>query len=143
MENLVINGNGSPVVLATGNKDLAVGCPGTGRLDLVGILGILNSSPASGTAAAGLLTSGTVDTSNPWSRVITAGAVTGVILEAGVRNGQLFILTSDKDSSGSITMAAESTSNVANGVTNVIVAGTSRMYIWDATDTCWSPFSAT
>lgn len=140
MGNVNIDLNGTAGMVSAPTKDLTIGLGSTGFLNVVtsgGALCVPTCNPANGTAAAGLLTSGTVDTTTGWQRVLTAGAVTGVILEAGTKNGQIFILTSDKNSGGTITMAAAATSNVGSGTACIIIAGGGRIFIWDATDTAW------
>ena len=140
MSNGNFDKNGTAGVNSAPGQDLAFGLGSTGFLKVVtngGALQLPTSSPAEGTAAAGLLTSGTVTTTVGWQRVLTAGAVTGVILAAGTVHGQLFILTSDKDSAGSITMAAAGTSRVGTGTGCIILAGAGRIFIWDNTDLIW------
>ncbi len=107
-------------------------------VDGAGVLAAPRSNPASGTAATSTSTSGTIDTTIFYQRVTDAGAITGVILEDGVVNGQLLFLVVDKDASGSVTMAAEATSNVCAGTAVVIAAGEGALFIYDSTDTCWS-----
>ena len=96
------------------------------------------SSPAAGTAATTIANSATIDSTIFWQRVTNAGAVTGIIIEAGTAHGQIVLVTVDKDAGGSVTMAAEATSNVCSGTGAVIAAGESAMFIYDLTDTCWS-----
>lgn len=108
------------------------------KIDGAGSLYAPRSNPAAGTAATTVAGSGTIDTTIFWQRVTNAGAITGVILEAGTAHGQIALVTVDKDASGSVTMAAEATSNVCSGTGAVIAAGETAMFIWDATDTCWS-----
>lgn len=98
------------------------------------------SNPAAGTAATTVATDGTIDTTIFWQRVTDAGAITGVILEAGTSHGQVVLVTVDKDASGSVTMAAEATSNVCSGTSAVLAAGEGALFVWDATDTCWAEF---
>lgn len=101
------------------------------------------SNPAEGTAANGVLGSGTIDTTIYWQRVTTAGAVTGVILEAGVRHGQRVLVSLDKDAGGTITMAAAGTSRVGTGTACVIAVGAAREFIWDNTDLIWCELGET
>ena len=98
------------------------------------------SNPADGTAATTITNSATIDSTVFWQRVTQAGAVTGIIIEAGTAHGQQVFVSVDKDAGGSATMAAEATSNVCSGTGSVIAAGEGALYIWDATDTCWSEF---
>lgn len=96
------------------------------------------SNPADGTAATTVAGSGTIDSTIFWQRVTDAGAITGVILEAGTEHGQAVFVSVDKDASGSVTFAAEATSNVCSGTGAVLAAGEGALFLWDATDTCWS-----
>ena len=76
-------------------------------------------------------------------RVAPAGAVTGLILAAGTsivgEPAQEVVIINE--SANSITMAASGTSNVANGVSCVIAANTSRRLVWDAVTTLWYQIS--
>lgn len=98
------------------------------------------SNPVDGTAATTVAGSGTIDSTIFWQRVTDAGAITGVILEAGTSHGQAVFVSVDKDASGSVTFAAEATSNVCSGTGAVLAAGEGALFLWDATDTCWSEF---
>lgn len=108
------------------------------KMDGGGSLFIPKSNPAAGTAATTVAGSGTIDTTEFLQRVTDAGAITGVILENGTAHGQIVFVLVDKDASGSVTFAAEATSNVCSGTSAVIAAGEGAMFIYDATDTCWS-----
>lgn len=96
------------------------------------------SNPAEGTAASTIAGSGTIDSTIFWQRITDAGAITGVILEAGTSHGQAVYVSLDKDAVGSVTFAAEATSNVCSGTGAVLAAGEGALFLWDATDTCWS-----
>lgn len=108
------------------------------RLNGVGSRFYPISNPAAGTAPNGILAAGTIDSTIFWQRITSAGAVTGVILEAGTAHGQNVYLSLDKDAVGSVTFAAEATSNVCSGVSAVLAAGEGALFLWDATDTCWT-----
>ena len=129
--------DGTPSLISVGNKDLTVGCAGTGRLRFLGTEQIAASTPVEGSAAATVAGSGTIAVA-PWNRITTAGAVTGVILAAGTSHGQKMIVTVDKDASGTVTMAAAGTSRVATGTGCVIPVGGLKTFIWDATDVIWN-----
>lgn len=58
----------------------------------------------------------------------TSGAVTGAIIAAGTITGQRITLVNE--SANSITFAASGTSNVADGVSDVIAANTGASYTW-------------
>ncbi len=138
----VIETNDALFLKSPSNKTLEIEPGGTGelRINLIGTTARLPiSNPAAGTAATTVATGGTVDTTLFWQRIINAGAAsTGVILEAGVNHGQLVLVSADKDSFGSFTMAAEATSNVCSGTAGVLAIGGGALFIWDATDTCWA-----
>jgi hypothetical protein len=73
--------------------------------------------------------------SNGWIRTNPAGAVTGCILQAGSFPSQT--VTVVNTGAGTITFAAAGTSNVADGVADVIPALTARTFIWDTTASLW------
>lgn len=136
---------GTPMLLGVSGNSVTLGIETTGyiRLDTgTGSLQFPKSNPADGTAATTVAGSGTIDTTMAWQRVTDAGAITGVILEDGVVHGQVVRVTLDKDAVGSITMAAEATSNVCSGTGAVIAAGETAEFIYDKTDTCWSENSS-
>ncbi len=136
--------------VTTGAYHLTVGAAGTGTVNIMsdgvnkvaittgGSAFVPVSNPAGTAVANGILTSGTIDSTIFYQRVISAGAVTGVILENGTSHGQMVFVVSDKDSGGSITFAAEATSNVCSGVSAALAAGEGALFIYDALDTCWS-----
>lgn len=131
---------GTPMLLTTGSNGLTVGCNGAGTLRLYmgsGTLQFPVSRPAQGSAATTVATGETIDTTQMWQRITNAGAITGVILEAGTMHGQICIVSVDKDASGTVTMAAAGTSRVGTGTACVIAVGAARMFIWDATDAIW------
>jgi hypothetical protein len=88
------------------------------------------TSPATATA-------GTISTSGfGITRVTPTGNITGVILQVGFFSGQQ--VTVRNQSAFTITFAASGTSNVADGVLDVIAALTSRTYMWSTNDSLWS-----
>lgn len=134
------------MLLATGSNNLTIGANGAGFLRLYcgsGALQFPISNPAQGTAATTVASSGTIDTTQTWQRITNAGAITGVILEAGTVHGQICIVSVDKDASGSVTMAAAGTSHVSTGTGCVIAIGAGRIFIWDATDAIWCELGET
>lgn len=146
MSNLNIDVVGTPSMISTSTSGLTVGISSTGFLRLftgAGALQIPVSNPAEGTAATTVASSGTIDTTIGWQRITNAGAITGVILEAGTVHGQLVIISVDKDASGTVTMAAAGTSRVGTGTACVIAVGAARMFIWDATDAIWCELGET
>lgn len=142
MSNANFDKNGSGGVVSAPGFDLTVGLGSTGFLKLLlngGALQLVGSNPAEGTAATSLATSGTIDTTIGWQRVITAGAVTSIALEAGVRHGQVCFITNDKDSGGTITFHATTATSRLAVASMVIVVGGGAIVIWDATDAIWCP----
>lgn len=140
MANAFLDLSGTPMLMSTGAYDLTVGCNGAGYLRLymgTGTMQVPVSNPAQGTAATTVAGSGTIDTTQYWQRITNAGAITGVILEAGVVHGQKVLISVDKDASGTVTMAAAGTSRVGTGTACVIAVGAAREFIWDATDAIW------
>jgi hypothetical protein len=93
-----------------------------------GIAGQLSLSRNTGTGPA-TTTGGTISTAQSISRVAPAGAITGVILSPGTKNGQVVFVVNE--AAFSITMAAAATSNVKSGTTNVIPANAGATYVWD------------
>lgn len=69
------------------------------------------------------------------SRVAPAGAVTGVILQAGSLGGQQVIVINE--SANSVTFAAAGTSNVADGTGCVIAANKSAAFHWSTGTSRW------
>lgn len=137
---------GTPSFLTSGNQNMAVGCTGTGVLSVFcngGNLRFPISNPAEGSAATTVASSGTISTTNLWQRITNAGAITGVILAAGVAHGQIVIISVDKDASGTVTMAAAGTSRVGTGTACVIAVGAARAFIWDNTDLIWCELGET
>lgn len=140
-----LNEYGTPSFVSKAGNNMTLGLGSTGILKLktaTGTLQVTDSNPAEGTAATTVASSGTIDTTQFWQRVTDAGAITGVIMEAGTVHGQLVLLSVDKDASGTVTMAAESTSNACAGTGVVLAAGESALFVWDATDTCWAGFQS-
>lgn len=79
--------------------------------------------------ASTIANSGTVDTRDAVVLLTTGGAVTGAIMRAGEHFGQMVIVVNQ--SANTITMAAEGTSLVRDGVTSVIKANGAALFIWD------------
>lgn len=136
--------------VTTGAYHMTLGAAGTGNVSIFsdgvaktkyltgGSLVNPVSNPAESVAASTTASSGTIDSTIFWQRVTDAGAITGVILEAGTTHGQFVYVSVDKDAAGSVTFAAEATSNVCSGTGAVLAAGEGALFIWDATDTCWA-----
>lgn len=86
-----------------------------------------------------LATSGTIDSSEPWTRVTNGGAVTSIVLAAGKRHGQRVIVSNY--GTGSITFATALTSFVFDGTNVVIQIKRSSEFIWDVYNTQWMALS--
>lgn len=94
--------------------------------------GNIRADAVSATADA-VATSGTISTAGVTvARVAPAAAVTGVILEAGTVSGQVVRVVNESAAANSVTFAAVATSNVADGVSDVIAGVTGASYVWDA-----------
>jgi hypothetical protein len=83
-------------------------------------------------SSASTITTGANQGSYP---VTAAGNVTGVIMAAGAFAGQTLIVVNQ--SAFTVTFAAAGTSNVADGVSDVIPALTARTFTWDANTDLW------
>lgn len=70
-------------------------------------------------------------------RVTAAGAITGVIIAAGVKAGQMLTVICEQAAANTITMAAAGTSNVAAGATCVLSGLAAHQFIWDAVTALW------
>lgn len=93
------------------------------------------SSTAPATATAGTITTSGVSA----ARVSPAGAITGVILQAGTFGGQEVAVVNEAIAANTVTFAASGTSNVANGTASVIAGLTARKFVWDTSTTLWYP----
>lgn len=108
-----------------------------GSFDVL-IAGLLALAQAAGTVQT-LATGNTVAISSNQSvaRVTAAAAVTGIILPVGVKPGQPLVVIHEGAAANTLTMAAAGTSNVADGVSNVITGPSCRMFIWDSVTALW------
>lgn len=89
-------------------------------------------------AASAVATGGTIDTSGvSVARVAPAAAVTGVILQPGTADGQVVTVANESASADSVTFAASGTSNVADGVSDVVAGATAHRFVWDAAVSLW------
>jgi hypothetical protein len=85
-----------------------------------------------GTPASSVpVSSGTIAITSPVSIVAPTAAITGMILTSGTVVSQT--VTIINNSAYTITFAAVATSHVADGVSDIIAALTSRTYIWSGT----------
>ncbi|HEY6543197.1 MAG TPA: hypothetical protein VIZ18_19800 [Ktedonobacteraceae bacterium] len=97
-------------------------------------------APAQSATAVAIANTGTIATANIGvSRVSPASAVTGVILAAGTIPGQLVWVVNEAVATNSVTFAASGTSNVADGVNDILSGLQSRLYVWDSATSLWYP----
>lgn len=83
-------------------------------------------------------TGGTIPTAGLYtSRVAPAGAVTGVILQAGQYPGQEVMIINESIAANTITPAVAGTSHIADGVSGVIAGLTAKGYVWDSVTALW------
>lgn len=81
----------------------------------------------------------TLPTTGGLTRVAPGGAVTGIILQPGISNGQLVTVVNEAIAANTLTFAAAGTSNVSDGTGSVIAGVTGRSFIWDAAVSLWFP----
>lgn len=98
-----------------------------------GTINLAQSATAAATANSGTITTNGVGV----ARVSPAGAVTGVILGTGLFPGQTCLVINEAVVANSVTMAASGTSNVANGVGEIIPGLSAKMYVWDSIQALW------
>jgi hypothetical protein len=72
-------------------------------------------------------------------RVTAGAAVTGIILTPGTKPGQELTIIHEGAAANTITFAAAGTSNVADGVSDVITGPSARTYVWDSVTALWYP----
>lgn len=94
---------------------------------------IAQSATAAATATSGTITTAGVSV----ARVSPAGAITGVILQAGTFPGQTVAVVNEAVAANTVTFAASGTSNVADGTSSVIAGLTGRTFVW--TGSLWHP----
>ena len=88
--------------------------------------------------AAAIATGGTITSLGvSVARVAPTAAVTGVILEPGVFDGQMVTVSNEAAAGNSVTFAAAGTSNVAAG-TSAVVAGNAKLILmWSKSLALW------
>lgn len=115
-----------------------------GNISSDGVNGNFTAGNYSGSQQTGTVTTlSTGNTITPGNldsvRVTAAAAITGVILAAGTKAGQEITVIHEGAAANTITFAAAGTSNVSDGVSDVITGPTSRSFKWDATTLLWYP----
>ncbi len=81
---------------------------------------------------------GTITTSGVGVALLNpAAARTGVIMQAGGFTGQICVVANESAAAKSITFDVVGTSNVADGVSNTIWGGQSKVFVWDAGIFAW------
>lgn len=94
---------------------------------------IAQSATAAATATSGTITTAGVSV----ARVSPAGAITGVILQAGTYPGQQVTVVNEAIAANSVTFAASGTSGVADGTTTVIPGLRASTFTWDSGTSLW------
>jgi hypothetical protein len=107
---------------------------------LQGASGVSLRTPAG--AAIAIATGGTIPTSTAGLpigqvRVSPAAAVTGVILQQGLYNGQAVWVVNEAVAANTVTFAAAGTSFVADGAGAALAGLTGRLFVWDAPSLLW------
>lgn len=101
------------------------------------------ASAQSATAPA-IANAGTITTAGVGvARVAPAGAVSGIILQAGTIPGQEVWVVNEAAAANTITLnTTPATSNVADSATESAIAGLkARKYVWDSGTSLWYPAS--
>ncbi len=92
-------------------------------------------------SAQALTTGSTIATSGPpqvgVARVSPSAPATGIIMQAGTTPGQTCWVVNEASAANYVQMAASGTSNVADGVNNIIPGGQARLYVWDSGTNLW------
>lgn len=101
--------------------------------------GVSATSFTQSPTAPAIANSGTISANVSCARIAPAGAVTGLILAAGVFPGQLLTIVNESVAVNTATFAASGTSRVADGVASVIPGLTARTFIWDSSTSLWYP----
>jgi hypothetical protein len=94
--------------------------------------------PPTNTGSPAVASSGTIATTGLALSVVNpAGAVTGVILQAGGVGVQILTVVNIAAGGNAITFAAPGTSNVADGVASPLAGLTSRTFVWIPATALW------
>jgi hypothetical protein len=129
--NLVVTDGGS---ISSDNGNMST--DGNGNLTVGSITeGVVTTAPQT-------LATGNTITLTPNKGVMlvtTAAAVTGIILPAGTVSGQNITIVHEGAAANTITFAAAGTSNVADGVSDVITGPSAREFQWVSATALWYP----
>lgn len=108
-----------------------------GQFDVL-VPGTFAPSQAAGTVQT-LATGNTIaaNSNQPIARITAGAAVTGIILAAGSRPGQHQWVIHEGAAANTVTFAAAGTSNVADGVSDVLTGPSARLFIWDSVTALW------
>lgn len=93
-----------------------------------------------GTAAAVAIATGNtvaIPAGTSVVRLAPAAAVTGIILPAGTRNGQILWIINTSAAANTITFAAVGTSLVAGGAGVSLAGLAAHAFVWDAVGALW------
>lgn len=83
---------------------------------------------------------GTITTSGVGvAKVNPAGAETGIILQAGIIDGQEVTVINEAVAANTLTFAAAATSNVVDGASDIIAGAKCRTYCWESVTARWYP----
>lgn len=128
-----VTGMFSPVTLNASLSDVAANVWWNPHPTAIGH----NISPFSVSGTVTFDPTGASDSSTGYSLMpfSPTGNLTGAIIAKGLMDGQTFSLVND--SAFTITFAASGTSNVADGVSDVIAANTSRKFVYLASASLW------
>src|SRR5579863_4304413 len=102
-------------------------------------------SPLQSATAVAIASSGTIATAGIGvSRLAPAGAVTGIIMQAGTIPGQMCLVVNESAVGDTITFnTTPATANVADSATELAIPGlTARLYVWDSGTSLWYPDNA-
>lgn len=137
-DNVVISSSGAPSSLITSGTSHAFikSTFNSVAYDQAFLPGGILTLGASGTSPV-IVNGNTISTATSVSRVSPGGAVTGIILQAGVAAGQEVTVINESAAANTVTFAVAGTSNVADGVTTVIAGLRCAKYTWSSATSRW------
>ena len=101
--------------------------------DATPVMAAVQSATSNAVATGGTITTAGVSS----ARVNPAGAVTGVILQAGTVAGQEVWVVNEAAAANTVTFAAAGTSNVADGASSALAGVVARKFVWDSVAALW------